>query len=86
MTASMAFHCLRRSVVIFVAIISLSHIYLVYGYNFEGFLKEVGATMCRYLVQHHQLPRHYHRTCGEPTCNWDNWQDAIRQPHSVKVR
>jgi hypothetical protein len=51
--------------------------------NFEKYTKEMGSTLCRYLAQHHQLPRHYHRTCGEPVCSWDDWLDAAQHLKNI---
>ncbi len=35
----------------------------------------IGSTFCQYLAWKMQI---HHRTdCKQPTCNWDNWQDAL---------
>lgn len=45
--------------------------------NIERLIKEIGGTMCKYLAMKNQIPRHFLKTCEDPTCSWDNWHDAL---------
>lgn len=53
------------------------HISVVFSYNFDPFIKEIGGTFCKYLAMKNQIARHYLRTCENPSCSWDNWQDLL---------
>jgi hypothetical protein len=55
----------------------------VAGQNFEPLAKQIGSTFCKYLAYKNILPRKYFRDCGEPTCNWDDWQHALTE--STKI-
>lgn len=54
----------------------------------ESIAKEVGATFCTYLAYKNQIPRKYFNACGEPSCNWDDWNDALiakKEPEKQRV-
>lgn len=48
-----------------------------YSQDIEAIAKEVGATFCKYLAFKSQIGRKYFHECGEPSCNWDDWNDAL---------
>lgn len=50
---------------------------IVRAQNVEAIVKEVGATFCKYLAFKHQIGRKYFHDCGEPSCSWDDWNDAL---------
>ena len=50
---------------------------IVHAQNVEAIVKEVGATFCKYLAFKHQIGRKYFHDCGEPSCSWDDWNDAL---------
>jgi hypothetical protein len=45
--------------------------------DLESLAKEIGATFCKYLAYKNQIPRRFFNDCGEPSCNWDDWNDAL---------
>ena len=46
--------------------------------NLAALIQEnkVGATMCKYLAWKMQI--HHRSDCGEPQCNWDSWNEAMK--------
>jgi hypothetical protein len=55
---------------------------IVISQDLVPYLKEIGGTFCKYLVQRSQIPRNFHRDCEAPTCHWDSWQDAKSEKKS----
>ncbi len=55
---------------------------VVHCQNLEPFAKEIGGTFCKYLAFKSQLPRKYFNECPEPTCNWDDWSQALVVPNT----
>lgn len=37
----------------------------------------IGSTFCQFLAWKMQI--HFKTDCKQPTCNWDNWQDALNK-------
>eukprot|EP01032_Pedospumella_encystans_P013095 gene13095-15097_t len=57
---------------------------VVISQDVESIAKEVGATFCKYLAFKNQIPRKYFDLCGEPSCNWDDWNDASASKEVAK--
>lgn len=50
-----------------------------YAQNLAPLVKEIGGTFCKYLAMKSQIPRNFHSECASPTCDWDNWQEALEK-------
>lgn len=57
----------------------LSVVSAVFAYNLAPYLKEIGGTFCIYLAYKNQIPRSWFRDCAQPTCGWDDWNDALNK-------
>jgi len=47
--------------------------------NLAPLVKEIGGTFCKYLAMKSQIPRNFHHECANPSCDWDNWQEALEK-------
>jgi hypothetical protein len=45
--------------------------------DLEQFVPQIGRTFCKYLAHKQFISRKFIRECAEPTCTWDDWQNAI---------
>lgn len=73
-----------RHLHLIVAFAAVAHIVL--SQDVESIAKEVGATFCKYLAFKNQIPRKYFNDCGEPSCGWDDWTDALHKAAPKKQR
>ena len=73
------FICLRFLIILGVILCATSQ-------NLEPIAKKVGATFCKYLAYKNQIPRKYFNDCGEPSCNWDDWNDGLVASSSTKTQ
>jgi hypothetical protein len=55
---------------------------VVYSQDLAPLVKEMGGTMCRFLVARSQL--HRKSTCPETKCGFDEWSDALAQAVAKK--
>eukprot|EP01031_Cornospumella_fuschlensis_P044639 gene44639-54588_t len=55
----------------------------------ESLVTQIGGTFCKFLVFRSQISRRFMRDCGEPACNWNDWQDALNSsslhPNSTTI-
>ena len=63
----------------FSALLLLGFLTCIVGQNLESIAKEIGSTFCMYLAFKYQIPRKYFNECGQPSCSWDDWQDALTE-------
>lgn len=52
--------------------------------NLESLVPHIGGTFCKFLAFRSQIPRKYFRDCPEPTCNWDDWHEALNATANLK--
>ena len=46
----------------------------------------MGAALCHFLVARNQIPKHSLNSCSSPTCNWDDWLDALNFTEPFRKR